>query len=297
MKSSNVHVVLLVLLLAFGSSSADVGLVHSGGGQLSQIVVQFTPSGPDPFTSRWTLYLQLDPGLVLNPNGDLNGDGEPSFGFGPASIAPPPPTYAWAKQIAPGNHDPVYAQFINGTWTAPVVVSSNPGDDLDPQWWQDANGTIHVAWWRAGPNGSGGAALYASRAAGAGEFTPEESVSQPGELAHSAAMAVLASGEVFVAYETDPSGGMKRIVLASKATSVSSFQPDIIAVTSYLDKTDPQLKAGGGHTWASWIDSASRVGYSEQINGIWSIPSFETYNGPDDVSRARIRIQDRIMGH
>ena len=294
MKSRNVILFLLCGCNSLGIAFSEVGVVHREVG-CSQIIAQGNTSNPVPH--RWESMIHLEPEFVLNPGGDANGDGEPDFGFGDPSGTPVPPTFVWARQVTPGNHDPVYAQFVGGAWTAPVVISSDPGDDLDPRWWQDATGTIHAVWWRHGADGANDSVLYARRISGAPGFTTEELVSLSSESARAPSLVVRPDGTVLVGYETDAGGGLKNIQVASKATLLSAFQPVVLASTPFPEATTPEAERTSSHVWTTWIDSPTRVGYSELINGIWSTPAFETYSSPEDLGRARMRIQSEVLSH
>lgn len=298
----NFLLVILVGALAPGLASAEVGLINPGPHGAARIIVQSGPAEPDPLFQLWVPLINLDsqaPWLLLNTNGDTNGDGEPSFGL--SSQPGTPPTFTWAKKIGPNNHDPVYAQFVAGAWSVPIPIGTNPGDDLDPRWFQDSSGTIHAVWWRAGSGGGGGSVLYASCPAGSNAFTPEEEVSLPTEFARSPSLTVLPSGEVLVAYETDPVNDQRQVVVASKAGPIAAFQNEVIAITPGLgplnpDPLAPEVTAAVGKVWVTWINSTTVVAYSERSSGLWTNPaSEEPCDGPDDTGRARKTAQSRIL--
>ena len=297
MKSTKLLFALLLTVSAFSLCWGEVAVTRSHPGRPSIIVVQSNPNDPDPdpFLPSWMVLMNFEPEYVLNSGGAQAGDGPPYFGFAPQMAVPPPPSISWAKKVSPGNHDPVYAQFVNGAWTAPVVVSSDPGDDLDPQMWVGSEGTVHVTWWRAGADGAGGEVLYASRPAGAGSFSTEEVVSLPGEKARNSTMRLLPSGEVLVGYETDPVNGQKTVVVASKANPMAAFQPVVVTSTPFVETAAPEVKEASGHKWTTWVDIGNRVGYSEMLNGQWTAPSFEPITGPGGEAQARMAVQSRIL--
>ena len=139
--------------------------------------------------------------------------------------------------------------------------------------------------------------LYASRDPDKPAFSPALPVSLPDGAARSASLVVLPSGEVIVGYEANPVGGWKHLVVASKVGAFSAFQSEIIGSTSYLERADFQLKSNSSHTFASWIDSPTLMGYAELIDGSWSRPSYEPYSGSGDVEQARLRILSRLVSH
>lgn len=293
MKPKNLFLGLLTGTLLVGSTLGEVRLV-GGGGTQSRLVVYGTPSDPDPHVQTWTVLINTDPS-VLNPQGDANGDGSPSFGLSLMDV-PVPPVFTWARQVAPGNHDPVYSQFVEGAWTTPIPIMTDPGDDLDPRWMQDAGGTIHAVWWRAGAGAAGGEVLYASRVAGSGSFSAAERVSRLGEAARAPAILVLPAGEVLVAYETDLAGGTRNIVVASKAAPPSVFQQETVAMSSHPGDATVELRSNADHTWVTWIDAEDCVDHVERVNGTWTSLAHESCAGPEDVDRARLRILSGIVG-
>lgn len=288
---------MLALVLASTPTLSDVAIVPGLDPRPGQIIVHFGPVGPDPHIQSWVPVLDIDSSYRLNPGGDAAGDMAPSIAVGVPS-GTMAPTFVWARQTAAGNHDPVYARFVDGHWTAPVAICTSTGDDLDPQLWQDAEGTLHAVWWRSGPGGEGGSVLYAAKAPGAGGFSAEEMVSQPAEKARTPVMRVLPDGEILVVYETDPVGGGPRtVVAASKASPISAFQGVVIATTPAPDPAAPAVESATGHRWTTWIDSSSLVGYSVWTNGEWSLPQYEPCSGPEDADRVRAAVRSHVLGN
>ena len=81
---------------------------------------------------------------------------------------------------------------------------------------------------------------------GTAGFGAEEVVSAPGEAARNPSLAVLPSGEVLIAYETDPVLGVKRIIVASKEPASCVFQTQIIAETAFTGALLPEVGAREG---------------------------------------------------
>ena len=295
MKPRSFFVGVLAAAGAVGICEAEVGVVQQQGYVNGRLIVGGAPDEPDPHLHVWQTFINMDSQYTLNPNGDANGDGPAVVGL---SVLPgAPPTFVWASQVASGNHDPVYAQFVNGTWTAPIPIATNAGDDLDPQWRQDASGAIHAVWWRAAAGGGGGVVLYATKAPGAPHFSVEEEVSQPGEAARNPSLAVLPSGEVLVAYETDAVNGERWIVTASKADQMAAFAAQFSAATAHSDEVHPVLRLRGEHVLLSWVDSGTAVGYIERAIGGWLDPvAQEGYSVPEETGRARQTALSRVLG-
>ena len=70
----------------------------------------------------------------------------------------------------------------------------------------------------------------------------------------------------------------------------------IVSTTAFTGDLDIQLHAEASHLWVTWIDSTSRLGYSEYsyISGHWSAPIPESYS-PDSVAAARARIRSYVL--
>jgi hypothetical protein len=285
----------LALALGIAPALSEVGVVGLGPGRSGRIILGQNPEGPDPFLVSWTPVINLPADLTVNRQGDTNGDGPAAFGFSDSPV-PAPPTFTWALKTPAGDHDPVFAQFIGGAWSAPIVIASGPGDDLDPAWFQDAAGRQHAAWWRAGAAGAGGMILHAWREPGQPAFSAEEIVSAPGEAARNPSLTVLPSGEVLIAYETDSVLGVRRVIVASKDLGSGGYQRQVLAESSYSGSLSPEVGARAGKAWVSWIDSTSAVGYSRRTDGEWMTPSgAEPYQGANDAPRARITARSRMI--
>lgn len=286
----------------FDVGAPDARIGNPTGGQVrlpsppvSPAWVQANPFDPDPHPDRirqWTSFLRLDTESVLNPLGDDNGDGPASLGTAHVGLQNPP-TVAWAKQVGLGNHDPVYAQFTGGAWSAPVVISASPADDVDPMWHQDGGGIVHSVWRRQTSPGVW-QVLHASLAPGGTTFSAEEPVSLGAESGRSATLAVLSTGEVLVAYEISAGDGLRQVIVASKADAGSAFHGAVIATSSFAG-TEPELRSKLGRTWVTWIDSADRIAYRELVDGVWSAVEYEAFVGLENAGKARMSIQARLV--
>jgi hypothetical protein len=138
-----------LLLLPASPARAEVGVVC---GEFST-----TPTGPyeiraiiedgSPVGAVWRSY--SPPGsdrIILNADGEVNGDGRPSSLF---SIVSGLPMVAWARSSA-GGYDVVISHFFAGAWSQPTVLAedataSEPADPhvaVNP-----SNGSVYALYW------------------------------------------------------------------------------------------------------------------------------------------------------
>lgn len=88
-------------------------------------------------------------GFVLNPNGDLRGDGRPDIAVNPATNLP---TAVWAKRFG-RDFEIVSSTFDGVSWSAPITVRVNSAvDDLDPKIVFRRDGYAIVTWWQRSTN-------------------------------------------------------------------------------------------------------------------------------------------------
>src|SRR5262245_14082351 len=218
----------------------------------------------------WPPFAVLDPlpQTFLNPLGDQLGDGPAEIGM-PMDGAAEPRTSGGARQTSRGNHDPAFAQFVDGTWTDPTTISSDPAEDLDPLWLQAPDATIHSVWRRVDPVSGNSEILYSKRSAGSSSFDGEEIVSLPGAQSTDATLALGPAGEILIVYQTGTGGGVHQIVLATKASSNEPFQSQVMGLTSFSIPY-PMLVSRCGRTWIVWTESDSQIAHAEMTNGLWS---------------------------
>jgi hypothetical protein len=128
--------------LAFGEVYAELGPDGSFVG--THIVVDrgnhtdrvWRPTGLAPASS-----------LVLNPDGDVRGDGRPDIAVSPVTHLP---RAVWAQRNSSG-YDIATSQFNGYIWSAPVLVHlGNHVNDVDPRITFRADGVAIVTWWVKG---------------------------------------------------------------------------------------------------------------------------------------------------
>src|SRR5262249_31108237 len=146
--------------------------------------------------------------VVLNPEGEANGDGEPSI------LAEPALGWyaaAWSRSSTSG-FDVVVSRFVSGAWTTPQVGVDEAANALDPQLVVDAAGVVHLFYWHDG----GSPQVLEARSTDLQTWSAPTVVSQPGEVACRPSGAVY-QGVLRVAYEVHEFGygnSPRKVVLA-----------------------------------------------------------------------------------
>jgi hypothetical protein len=178
-----------------------------------------------------------------------------------------------------------------GEQTESFLLTSNPANDVDPRIACATNGDLVVAWWR---DQTTDAVIYRKRSLVSGVWTLEQAAGVPTESA-SHPRVVYAGAKAWVAYQIQTS--RNRSVGAQVIADDPEPTRAIVATTSFTGDLDILINAESGHLWITWIDSSSRVGYSEYnyTTLLWSAPALESY-GSDSIAAARSRIRSRILG-
>jgi hypothetical protein len=176
-----------------------------------------------------------------------------------------------------------------------TTLSSGSHDDLGARLTVNTgNGDTWVAWWR---DGSPDQVIVRRRVNATGVWTPERVQSTATEPSRHPSLAFDGSN-AWVAYEADALTGGTTIEAKVIEDDPAPFVIAVpIATTAFTGKVDTLLQDEGGHLWASWVDSATQVGWSsyDYATGFWSVPAFESY-ADDTVAAARLRIRTTVLG-
>ncbi len=123
-------------------SRAEVGVALDASFARSPYV-QIIVDDPSPVGTAWRRFSASPSRVVLNAQGEANGDGSPDFVLNPVSSLP---IVVWARNNA-GNFDVVVSAFSGGAWSTPQVVAGSPSNELDPRVVVDSAGTVHLLYW------------------------------------------------------------------------------------------------------------------------------------------------------
>ena len=278
---------LTVASLWFSSAFGEISVPNGSATAPNLIYIFGKQDDPDPWPS-FGLVRQTPLAYVLNPNGDLHGDKSPDLIFKLGSA----PAVTWSYWDGT-DFEIAYSEWNGSAWTAPVMLTENAVDDLNPKIALDTGGRPIITWWRAGSE----PAVFSIRRTSGSVWEAESQVSQAGEAARTPAIAVPPDGHPRYGYEIK--SGSTRQVVVSRDNRVQpedppGTTPEIVATTPYTGDTNPIVETRGSRTWVTWVHSATQVGWSELVNGAWGLPDFEPYSGPDDIEAARFRIKNRL---
>lgn len=246
----------------------------------------------------WTIF--VDNSILVLPSTWMSRDGEPTLGvtrIGDMVV----PTVTWAHGVSAGNHDPVIARFINGAWTAAQSIASSPLNDRDPRIAQDAAQQVHAVWGRDAADGSFDEEIfYANLPEGSGAFSSEKRISRSGESAFNPSLAVLPSGEAFVAYESERGDAAPCVIVARRVERRGAegyfFRHRAAGRTSDEVPASPELSVlGDDSLLLTWIVSPTRVGYRVLSHGRWSAVGHEPIGSTETQVQARGRVAPALQ--
>ena len=244
---------------------------------------------PDPTGAAWRRYTPLSSvsRIVLNEQGEANGDGDPAVLYNTVTRTP---VVAWARNSAEG-FDIVLSHFVDGTWSEPSVLAGSTADELDPYLALDeTNGAVHLLYWvnDASPRG-----VHRQAPADLSSWSDPQIVSAPAEIA-ARPSATIASGVLRVAYESHNGslgGTPKLIVLATD--SGSGFTSQSLGSSYHAAPNWPQIHSRPGRVWAEWVDDVGEMNWTrEDTGGGWDPPQIEPYTCTEERDyfvRGRIR--------
>lgn len=265
---------------------ATVGVEQASGWYMLNIL-----DDPDPTSSRsWRQVTPSGPSRVaLNPEGEANGDGQPSLLW---STAHARPVAAWAKN-SPTGFDVVVSHFDDGAWSLPVVVAGSVHDELDPFLAEDpVTGVVHLVYWI---HDGAPRVVHRQATTDLGVWSAATQISAPGEIACRPSI-VVHNGTLKVAYEshgTTMGSSPRDIVLATSLDGLVTAE--IIASTSFAEANWPQVHRSVNKLWIDWIDAAGSMSWTRQPDGGgWDPIADEPFTTPDEIDyqvRPQIRQQ------
>lgn len=153
-------------LPAFGEVSVNTD--REGNYRYTSFLVTETPEE----ILFWAPVRDIAPARILNPQGDLFGDGRPAI-FNDAGGGTP--LVVWSQRSG-GTGVLVWSSWEGDGWSPPRWVHPLPGlaEDRDPVLAADRSGRVHLIWWR---EEEGRGRVYASRFLGAAGWSPPRPIS------------------------------------------------------------------------------------------------------------------------
>lgn len=149
----------------------------------------------------WTPVREIDPGRVLNPEGDLFGDGRPALMDDPHSRSP---LAVWSMRSG-RSAALVWSTWEGNGWSLPRWVHpfNSPFEDRDPVLAIDSVGQIHLIWWK---NQEGRGTIFRSRFLGEAGWSLPRPISSMGIDARYPEIEITGNGPAVV-FRSNGKGG------------------------------------------------------------------------------------------
>jgi hypothetical protein len=267
----------VLLLLLSAPLGAEVGVILDAGTGSAQGPYEIGAIIEDgnPVTAMWQPHSPPESDrAILNPDGELNGDGRPSSVF---NIVSGLPIVAWAKS-SPGGYDVVVSRFVEGAWTDPLVLAEDAtfAEPAEPTLLIDpAGGAVHLLYWTddAWPR-----VMHREAPADLSSWTAPVQVSQPCELAVRPA-GVFHQGALYVVYEVHTSqlgGTPRQIVLAWE--DGGGYSSEVVATSGHDTPNRPQVHSASDMIWIEWVDADGEMRWTRrETPGPWDPLEVETF--------------------
>jgi hypothetical protein len=272
---------ILLLLASTTASMAEVGASFptGGGSGIDDIyILGAILEDVDPVNGIWRRYNpDSSTRAVLNPEGEINGDGAPSM---LVTSAPRIPLVAWSRNSAQG-YDVVLSRFVSGAWTTPEVLAGSLDDELDPVLVLDPDtGDVHLFYWvdEATPK-----VMHRQADPALVAWSSPVQVSDPADAACRPA-GVFHDGVLRVAYEVHDYGfnqTPRQVVLAR--WDGAAWIQEVMAISSFDDRMDPRVHSHNGTLWIDWIDDTGEAAWTRwsPTTG-WDPLQYEPFNGTEE---------------
>ncbi|MDQ7087770.1 MAG: hypothetical protein Q9Q13_07920, partial [Acidobacteriota bacterium] len=191
-----------------------------------------------------------------------------------------------------------WAEQVSGVWTHETTLTSNTTDDTCPGLAINGDGASAVVWRESGTNGR---VYYRAR-----QKVGSDWVWQSSAVAVSDGTAD--ASRPWVAWETttpwvgwhevDGAGSIYLRAGEGPSPWPTGFTVDEVATTSFNGELAVQIHAESGHVWIDWIDSSTRLGWSEwdASSGLWGAVQHEDYSGSSQIPVARQAIRSTVLG-
>jgi hypothetical protein len=277
----------LALVLA-GSALASRAEVSCNLDAPDASVVQMSVA-PTSSPDIWQVVGPTTTRVPLNEVGLLRGDIEPAIALDGLSRQAVAVWQYWDGE----DFEIAFSRCIVSSWTPHALLTENTTADIAPRVAVGADGAIGVSWIQMG---NPSVVKYREFEPGIG-WSPIIDVNAAPTTP--AAPSLLFWGSTpRIAYVEDRGPSEITLVVAGgddPAPWPFVFEPEIIAQLNVGLDPEPELFAGSDRLVATWVDSATHVGFASRANGVWSAPQYEPYVGTADLGRARLRAKVRAL--
>ena len=281
-----------LFLLTCSEARAEVSIDRSGGagGHAALSMALRGHEGPSPWGR---VRQQVPSSWLLNPDGDVRGDGRPEMTALPATGNP---QVVWAARAGDG-FDIVHSEWGGRAWTTPEIVAGGAADQRGPAIAARDDGALAVTWWE---DDGVFRQVFVRRRDAQGTWLPAEPVSAADRTARWPAVA-FDGGDLWVGWEREAGPGAREIVVALES---QGWNPVMIGETSHVapdGSLDAQLvlHARNGRVWADWLLAADRIATSrlDPQTGQWgAVEEIPCDDSPEGRNAARFEAKRRALG-
>ena len=233
-----------------------------------------------------------DPALLLNPDGDLYGDGPPSVVMNPVSHMPEAVWSYWD-----GTHFQIAWSRFDGTAWSMVQTAAGPdfeyltsGDrqNFDPKFWIDGAGNRRVAWWRDSL-ASVDEVVVAVLPAGETQWWTPQRISTDGVPARRPDIRTFSRFGTFIVAEESNAGALSAVVYDSPLLTGHTPQRGsdpwgrtVVLNTSTVRPLSAAIysvtSSGGSVPLIAWrVDSLLATSLFDEESLTWSSPVYVTF--------------------
>jgi hypothetical protein len=289
-------VAVALLLLLANPVAAEVGAVELGEGSSAQgpyELITIIEDG-DPVGIHWRPYSLVSPNRVLlNTDGETNGDGRPSSLYNSFSELP---MVAWAKSTASG-FDVVISYFASGVWSNPVVLCEDATTTLDAEPFlvmNPADGSVHLLYWM---DESSPKVMHRQAPADLSAWSDPVQVSATGDIALRPAGA-FHQAVLNVVYESHAGqlGGTPRFIMLATENG-GSYSSEVLATTNHDEPNRPRVHSARTILWVEWIDAEGEMTWASRVHpDPWSAIELEPFTSIENRDfHVRREIQRRVL--
>ncbi|MEW5807735.1 MAG: hypothetical protein AB1756_10385 [Acidobacteriota bacterium] len=270
------------------SLHAELSVVKDSSDNYASTIFTFNETQHNEF---WKKFSNNPNRALLNENGDLNGDGRPSFAINSFTGFP---EVAWSR-FDINKYEIVYSFYSGAEWSNYEFLTNDNIDDFDPFIVVSEDGTVKIAWWS---NELIPQVYYKIK-----KYTSNWSlvlqISDPLEKSKYPSIAPYQNLS-YVAYETIDSSNNKSIV----AEIIDDNDPiphvsskTTIGTSTFPNNTMPTVHAMNQHVWVDWIYDENYLAWSEKIGDQWTQQRYEPYSSSEDIPRARLYIKIKVLNN
>lgn len=275
------------ILICFVPLFAEMSAIRDSDDNYSSYLLIYRDS---PNNEIWKKFSNDPNRVLLNENGDLNADGEPSFAINPITGSP---EVVWSK-FDGIDYEIAYSYFEGLEWSEYEIITYNNINDFDPCIAFNNDGTVKVAWWSDEPIQQ----VYYKVRKNNGEWSLTLRVSDFLETSRFPSITAL-NNLSYVGYESLANPGEKNICLGTIGEDPDPIPQLLtrkkVGTGNLVPNSEPMPHNENDHIWIDWIYDENFLCWSEKIDDEWTPQRYEPYSGPEDILRARLYIKIKVL--